>query len=50
MRGSLPWQGVKVQDKKEKYEMIKQRKLKTPLSELCKGMPSEFCEFVETIR
>ena len=23
MRGNLPWQGVKVQDKKEKYEMIK---------------------------
>lgn len=42
MRGSLPWQGVKVQDKKEKYETIKKRKLETPLTELCEGMPSEF--------
>ena len=26
LRGNLPWQGVKVADKKAKYEMIKQKK------------------------
>ena len=50
MRGSLPWQGVKVQEKKEKYELIKQRKLETPLTELCKDMPEEFAQFIEIVR
>ena len=39
MRGNLPWQGVKVQDKKEKYEMIKSKKTDISLEELCAGIP-----------
>jgi hypothetical protein len=50
MRGNLPWQGVKVQDKKEKYEMIKQKKTDIPLEELCTGIPKQFVEFMEMCR
>jgi hypothetical protein len=31
-----------VQDKKEKYEMIKQKKSDIPLEELCAGIPPQF--------
>ena len=31
LRGNLPWQGVKVADKKEKYEIIKERKVSMSL-------------------
>ena len=39
-RGSLPWQGLKAQTKKQKYERISEKKLSTPIEVLCKGFPS----------
>eukprot|EP01135_Chromosphaera_perkinsii_P008673 Nk52_evm6s1444 gene=Nk52_evmTU6s1444 len=41
-RGSLPWQGLKAATRKQKYERISEKKMNTPLSELCKNFPSEF--------
>ena len=38
-RGSLPWQGLKAATKKQKYEKISEKKLSTPVEELCKGAP-----------
>lgn len=39
VRGSLPWQGLKVQYPKERYQKIGEMKQNTPVSELCEGRP-----------
>ena len=41
-RGSLPWQGLKAATRKQKYDRISEKKMSTPLTELCAGFPSEF--------
>ena len=40
-RGSLPWQGLKANTKRQKYEKISEKKLTVPIEELCKGFPGE---------
>jgi hypothetical protein len=40
-RGSLPWQGLKAATKRQKYERISEKKMSTPIEELCKGYPGE---------
>merc|ERR1712028_234125 len=42
LRGSLPWQGLKAATKKQKYDMISEKKMSTPVEVLCRGYPSEF--------
>ena len=37
--GLLPWQGLKAKTKAQKYEKISEKKLSTPVDELCKGQP-----------
>jgi len=49
-RGSLPWQGLKANSKKEKYEKIKEKKMSTPIEELCKHFPSEFVTYLNYCR
>lgn len=49
-RGSLPWQGLKAQTKKQKYERISEKKLSTPIEVLCKGFPSEFATYLNFCR
>lgn len=50
IRGSLPWQGLKANTKKQKYERIMDRKMSTSTEQLCKGFPSEFRSFFEYCR
>lgn len=45
-RGSLPWQGLKAQNKRQKYEKIREKKLATSVEELCLGYPPEFAEYI----
>ena len=40
LRGILPWQGLKVSNKKDQDASISQKKKSTSLEELCKGFPS----------
>lgn len=40
-RGALPWQGLKAATKRQKYEKISEKKMSTPVEELCRGFPSE---------
>lgn len=41
LRGSLPWQGLKAATKRQKYERISEKKMSTPIEELCKSFPCE---------
>jgi casein kinase 1/casein kinase 1 epsilon len=46
LRGSLPWQNLRANTKKEKYDKIMEKKLGTPIEILCKGFPSEFLTYM----
>eukprot|EP00754_Rhynchopus_humris_P001539 Rhum_TRINITY_DN10899_c0_g1::Rhum_TRINITY_DN10899_c0_g1_i1::g.40945::m.40945/K08957/CSNK1A; casein kinase 1, alpha len=50
LRGGLPWQNVKVANKKEKYEQISQRKSSCPVERLCQGLPKEFANYLNYAR
>lgn len=50
MRGSLPWQGFVVENKKEKYDMIKDYKIATQPEQLGSGFPIEFTKFLAYTR
>lgn len=49
-RGSLPWQGLKAATKRQKYERISEKKMSTPIDELCKGYPAEFHTYLNYCR
>merc|ERR1712083_360195 len=49
-RGSQPWQGLKANSKKEKYEKIMEKKMSTPIEVLCKHFPSEFVTYLNYCR
>ncbi|CAA9998020.1 unnamed protein product [Nesidiocoris tenuis] len=49
-RGSLPWQGLKAANKRQKYERISEKKMSFPIDELCKGYPAEFTLYLNYCR
>lgn len=50
MKGILPWQNLKANNKKEKYERIMEKKLSIVPDVLCKGLPKEFEIFLSESR
>lgn len=50
MQGSLPWQGLKAANKKQKYDKISEKKMKTPVEVLCKSQPTQFASFFNYAR
>lgn len=50
LRGKLPWQGLPAKTKKEKYDMIRDKKRDTPIEDLCKGFPDEFVKYFNYCR
>jgi len=50
LRGSLPWQGMVANTKKEKYNKINDKKMSTSLEQLCQGYPKEFLEYMQNAR
>ena len=50
LRGSLPWQGLQANSKRQKYQRILDKKQSTKLSDLCHGFPKEFAEFLQYAR
>jgi casein kinase 1 len=50
LRGNLPWQNLKANNKKEKYERIMEKKLGTSIESLCKGFPTEFTKYLAYCR
>lgn len=49
-KGILPWQGLKARTKAQKYDKISDKKLSTPVEELCKGTPPEFFTYINYCR
>nr|GEV54678.1 casein kinase 1-like protein 2 [Tanacetum cinerariifolium] len=50
LRGSLPWQGLKAGNKKQKYEKIIEMKVSTSIESLCQGYPTEFASYFHYCR
>ncbi|KJE91660.1 casein kinase [Capsaspora owczarzaki ATCC 30864] len=50
LRGTLPWQGLKAETLKERYQKIGDTKIATPIEVLCKGFPDEFAEYLRYAR
>ncbi|PWA66918.1 serine/threonine/dual specificity protein kinase, catalytic domain-containing protein [Artemisia annua] len=50
LRGSLPWQGLRAGNKKQKYDKISEKKMLTPIEVLCKSYPSEFTSYFHYCR
>merc|ERR1740123_2079997 len=49
-RSSLPWQGLKADNKREKYNKIAETKLSTPIETLCDKFPQEFEKYLNYAR
>ena len=47
LRGELPWQGLRVKSKEDRYRKILEKKKETSSEDLCKNFPHEFYKFVE---
>ena len=47
LKGSLPWQGLKIKEKTEKYQKIREMKNSVSAKDLFKGYPDEFIQYME---
>ncbi|CAM4857159.1 unnamed protein product [Rotaria socialis] len=50
LRGSLPWQGLKADTLKERYQKIGDTKRFTTNEMLCEGYPRQFLIYIRTVR
>lgn len=50
LRGSLPWQGLKAETRKQKYAKILDKKKSIPISVLCDGLPPVFAQYLRYCR
>ena len=50
LRGNLPWQGLKIKSKEDRYKKILDKKKETTSELLCKNFPDEFREYLEYSR
>ncbi len=50
LRGSLPWQGLKIRKGEDRYKKILMTKRSTSAEDLCKGFPNEFVEYINYTR
>ncbi len=50
LRGNLPWQGLKLKTKDNRYQKILDKKKETTSEELCKNFPVEFKQYIDYTR
>uniref|UniRef100_A0A673B8G7 non-specific serine/threonine protein kinase n=1 Tax=Sphaeramia orbicularis TaxID=375764 RepID=A0A673B8G7_9TELE len=50
LRGSLPWQGLKADTLKERYQKIGDTKRDTPIEVLCDSFPEEMATYLRYVR
>ncbi|KAH8740383.1 casein kinase I [Cryptosporidium ryanae] len=48
--GTLPWQGIRANNKEEKYKRIMEKKMGTSVEVLCKNYPPEFSTYLHYCR
>jgi serine/threonine protein kinase len=49
-RGSLPWQGLKAATEDERNELVKEKKMNTPIEDLCHGLPDAFTSYFKHVQ
>ena len=47
LRGSLPWQGLKIKSKGDRYKKILEKKKEIKAEDLCRDFPEEFKYYIE---
>jgi serine/threonine protein kinase len=47
LRGNLPWQGLKIKTKDNRYQKILDKKKATSSEDLCKNFPIEFKQYID---
>ena len=50
IKGELPWQHMKTQDKLERHQIIGEAKERTSVAELCTDLPKAFSQYMEYVR
>lgn len=50
IKGTLPWQGLQASSKHDKYRRIMEKKVSTPVEELCRGLPAEFGNYLTYVK
>ena len=50
LKGGLPWQGIKANNKNEKYEKIQEKKQSLPIEVQSRGLPIEFSTYLNYCR
>lgn len=50
MQGYLPWQGVRANNKMEKYQKIMEKKMSIPVEIQCRHLPIEFSIYLNYCR
>ena len=50
LRGNLPWQGLKADTLKERYQKIGDTKRATPIEVLCESYPEELATYLRYVR
>ncbi|KAK2957482.1 putative Casein kinase I [Blattamonas nauphoetae] len=50
LKGQLPWQGVKAQSRRSKYNRIGEIKIGTHVEDLCRHIPQEFSQYISYVR
>jgi hypothetical protein len=50
LKGSLPWQGLKIDKREDRYKKICDKKKSTSADELCQGFPKEFSQYINYTR
>ena len=50
LRGRLPWQGIPVRNKEERYRKIMEKKIEISPEELCQGFPMQFAQYINYTR
>ena len=50
LRGKLPWQGIHVRNKDDRYHKIMEIKMNTTPEELCQGFPKQFENYIRYCR
>ncbi|RWS00405.1 casein kinase I isoform gamma-3-like protein [Dinothrombium tinctorium] len=50
LRSELPWQGLKTENLRERYQLIGETKRTVPIEVLCEGFPEEFATYLRYVR